>query len=90
MATKKPFCLTLTKGTLFKGEENPDIELLTERNTTKKVENNKSSEPDFKQNPGMCNPMDQPEWCFPDAGTLKQESGEADEENEPNQETPSP
>lgn len=99
----KSFFLTLTKGTFFKDEEDPDIELLTERNTTGINQDESQSPPDCL--PDLCEPTDPgPDVCGPLPDCLpdccdpndhgKSESipklEEIDEEDESNQETPSP
>ena len=89
MAAKKSFFLTLTNGTLFKGAEDPDIELLTEKNKNdKSVEqysngSSRQSKPD-RENPSACDPS----LCIPQGWEIDPEG--TDEENDSNQGTPSP
>lgn len=86
----KSFFLKLVKGSFFKHREDPDIELLTKRNTTEKNENDKSN----------C----MPNTCWPDVNDIiscapkaivntsdpKSEPEKQDEEDDSNQKTPSP
>jgi hypothetical protein len=85
----KSFFITSSKGTYFKDNEDPDIELLTssEQNFEERVD---KCRPDDVCNPPPCDPLCFPmPWRKPTTGP-NQTSNESDEENNENQQTPSP